>query len=130
MANEAIVFPDDEQLLADYLNGLLDPPVGTAVPNPRPPTFYRIMRIGGPRATLITDSAQILVESWADRESTAKTMAQLVRAHINALPGQSLDGHVVYKVAELAGPGNLPDLESGQCRYVQSFQIDIRGAAA
>jgi len=126
---ELIVFPDVEQLLIDYLTPSLAVPVGTAVPNPRPTSFVTVNRFGGPRRGLVVDDAQLGFEYWAERESQAAQLAQLVRAHINALQGQRVNGVQVYRVREFAGPANLPDPLSGQPRYVQQFGVQVRGTA-
>ena len=128
---EVIVFPDAEQLVAGYLSSQLDGrPVGTRVPNPRPDRFHVVKRTGGPRATLVTDAAQLTVESWSIVESQAATDAQMARALILALPGETLDGQQVIAVTEFSGPANLPDPASGQPRYSQTLAVHLRGTTS
>lgn len=126
---EAIVFPDVEQGLIDHLDALLTRPVVGKIPNPRPPRFTRIIRTGGPRSSLVTDGAQVTIESWAGTDTEAVADAQEVRAYINALLNQEIDGAVVSRVEEFSGPGNLPDPASAQARYVQTFRVHARGLA-
>jgi hypothetical protein len=130
MTSELIVFPDIEGGLIDYLNDALAWAVHGPIPNPRPARFTRVIRTGGPRATLVTDGAQVTIESWGVTETQSAGDAQTVRAHVNALRGEQVAGATVYLVEELSGPGNLPDPDSAQARYVQSFRIHVRGAAA
>jgi hypothetical protein len=129
-----IVFPDAEQLLCDWLRTSLlnrgyNVPVTTSVPATRPPSFVRLMRTGGARRTLVSDAAQITVESFAAKESAALMLATMCRALIHAAPGQ-LAAAMVYRVEELAGPQNLPDPTTTQARYTQTFEVHLRGAAA
>lgn len=97
------------------------------VPNPRPATFVRVFRTGGPKATLVTDAAQLTIESWAADADTAATNAELVRAHINDLPGRTVSGVAFYRVDELSGPAELPDPLSESRRFTWSAAVHVRG---
>lgn len=133
MPNEVIVFPDIEELLVDYLTAELAAngppvPVHVQIPNPRPTSFVTVPRVGGPRRSLVVDSATISADSWAIRPKAAHDLAQLVRGLFHALVGQTLgDTYPVYRVDEFAGPGNLPDGLSAHARYTQIFSVWIRG---
>lgn len=130
---EVIVFPDAEQVVGDWLAAELAArgytvPVGTRAPDPRPGAgFVVLKRTGGTRHSLVTDAALLTAECWADLESGALTLAELVRGLIHSAPGR-LAG--VKAVREASGPGNLPDPVSPQARYTQTFEIHLRGAAA
>lgn len=131
---EPILFVDAEQVLADWLRAELvargtNVPVSTRVPTSRPAQFVRILRTGGARHSLVTDAAQITVESWATSEPAAASLAQLVRALLGSAPGR-VAAVVVYRVTEFSGPANSPDPETETPRYVQTFEIHLRGAAA
>lgn len=126
---ETIVFPDIEALLVAHLHDALDVPVSTQIPNPRPSSFVRVLRTGGPRQGLVTDEAQVTVEAWHDDSVQASDLAQQTRARLNVLAGQQLDGHQIHRVREMSGPGNLPDPTSGQARYTWSLLVDVRGHA-
>ncbi len=126
---EVIVFPDTVALVVTHLGDNLDEPVYSRIPNPRPAEFVTVQRTGGPRRNLVTDEAQITVDSWAQTPAEAHDLAQLARAYINSLPGQQVDGVAIYKSDELAGPADLPDPLSDQPRYSQSFAISARGTA-
>lgn len=134
MTTEVIVFPDAEQVLGDWLAEQLaargyDVQVGTRPPDPRPASFVTLQRTGGPRANLVTDAPLITVESWADQESAAHDLAQLVRGLLNSAAGR-VTAATVYQVRESGGPGNLPDPVTAQARYTQTFEIRLRGTAA
>src|SRR5690554_4018745 len=132
MPTEVIIFPDVEDFLRQHLEDELprfgqSVPVHIQIPNPRPDAFVTVPRVGGPRRNLVVDTATISVESWHIRPKQALQLAQVVRGVVNALPGQTLGGHPVYRVDEFTGPGNLPDGLSSHARYTQAFSIFIRG---
>jgi metal-dependent amidase/aminoacylase/carboxypeptidase family protein len=124
---EPIMFPDAVAAVVTFLDTYLLEPVRSAVPNPRPTAFYTVRRTGGPRRNLVTDGAQITVESWAQTDEDAQDMAQAARAYLHTIVGQTVNGAPVYRCDELAGPALLPDPLSNQPRYSQSFEIAIRG---
>lgn len=125
--SDLVTFPDAVALLVDYLDASITEPVGHRIPNPRPTTFVTVRRTGGPKRNLVTDQPQITVESWAASDEDACDLAQEVRAWLNALPGEVLDGVAVYRVEELSGPADLPDPVSDQPRFSQSFSVALRG---
>lgn len=97
------------------------------VPNPRPDVFVRIFRTGGPKATLVTDAAQLTIESWAPDADIAATNAELVRAHVNDLPGRVVNGTAFYLVEEMSGPAELPDPISASRRFTWTASVHVRG---
>jgi hypothetical protein len=131
---ETILFPDAEDVIAEYLAAELTAlgrgvPVGTRPPDPRPTTgFLVVRRTGGTRYTLVTDAPLVAVEAWAGQESVAYSLAQLVRGLLAAAPGRA--PATVYRVREASGPANLPDPVSPLARYTATYEIHIRGAAA
>lgn len=122
-----VTFPDTTAVVCTYLNGLLAQPVLTRIPDPRPATFVRVLRTGGPRRNLVTDQAQVTVESWAASDEEAHDLAQLARAHLHELPGQTVNDALVFRVDEVSGPADLPDPISEQPRYSQTFTVALRG---
>jgi hypothetical protein len=133
---ERIVFPDAVSTVIGALNAQLDDlgyanvPVRSKVPNPRPTRFVRVLRTGGPRVNIVTDSAQITVEAWAASDHDAHDLAQAARAVLNSLEGTVTSGATVYGINEFSGPAYLPDPESEQPRYTWSASVNVRGAAA
>jgi hypothetical protein len=130
-----VLFADATALVVDHLRSKLasDPgpttPVMQKVPTSRPSRFVTVIRTGGPRLNLVVDGAQITVDSWGRNDEEAADLAQLSRAHVNAMRGTAVAGHAVYQVTEVGGPADLPDPASNQSRYRQSFIVAIRGAA-
>lgn len=128
--NEPILFPDAVALAVTFLAGLLGEHVGQDVPPDHTidDTCVTVLRTGGPRRNLVTDDAQLTIETWAPTSTEAHDLAQLTRAHMLSLAGEVIDGVAVYRVGELAGPQNLPDPESDQPRYTFSVSVAVRGA--
>lgn len=134
--NEVIVAPDTIQLFAAYLRDELDGRgytgihVGIEVPAARPNRFVRLRRTGGTKLNLVVDDAQISVEAWGESSAAAHDLAQLCRALIHAADSQEVGGVQVYRIAEVAGPADLPDPTSDQPRYSATYLIAVRCAAA
>lgn len=132
---QVIVFPDVEDLLVTYLSAELAARGDTAtvhvtVPNPRPDRFVLVPRVGGPKRSLVVDEPTIGIECWAATPAQALGLCELVRGLVHALPGRTVAGVAFYRTGEFAGPGNLPDPESNQARYVLTVWVRVRGAAA
>lgn len=123
-----VVFPDATAVTVTHLAGELEVPVVSKVPNPRPDTFVRVRRVGGPRRDLVTDQAQLTVEAWAATDADAADLAQLARAHIHNMRGQVISGVACYRVTEMAGPANLPDPTTDHARYSLTIAVAMRGA--
>lgn len=128
--SETIVFPDAALLVIDYLNDHLAASVEPRIPAERPAAFLTVQRVGGPRATLVTDAPLLAIEAWGDNDEDAHDLAQEARAQLHALPGTVLDGVAVYRVDEAAGPALLPDPLSNQSRYVFTVAVHLRGTPA
>lgn len=134
MSQPAVLFPDVAAMTIGFLTSALAEHDDTAVvvkdvPTPRPARFVTIRRGGGPRATLISDEAQVLFECWAETSGDAQDLAQLSRALVHSMAGTTQDGVAVYRVTEFAGPADLPDPLSEQARYVFTVQVHVRGSA-
>lgn len=117
------------------LDGLDDHGYGSVavvsrVPNPRPTSFLRVFRTGGPRMNLVADDAQVTVEAWASTDTAAHDLLQAARGLIVAARGTVVDGTTVYRVAEVSGPAWLPDPLSDQSRYTQTFTVATRGVGS
>lgn len=127
MANELIVFPDAEALAVAYLNPKVGVRVATKVPNPRPSSFIRVLRVGGTRQSLIVDSPMLVFECWAPDAIAASALANEARAHVFAMSQTLVDGSWVYRVADIAGPQSFPDPLTDTPRYQFTVQIHTRG---
>lgn len=126
MGKPVVVFPDAVLVVIQYLRPIIKTSVYSRVPNPRPPEFVRVERLGGIRRNLILDRPRIDVECWADSEEGAADLSATVRAHVLAMAGKRGDT-TVYDVAEVSGPMWLPDSESGQPRYSFAVEFSTRG---
>jgi hypothetical protein len=127
-----ILFPDATETCIGYLTDILPDygetcPVIKNTPNPRPARFVQVFRTGGPRHNLVVDGAQLTVECWADTDAEAADLAALVRAALLAIRSDVIGTVTFYKVDELAGPADLPDLDSNQARMTWSVIAYVRG---
>lgn len=125
-----ILFPDVEAALVAHLGGLLAVPVSTKVPNPRPSEFVRLRRVGGTRRDLVTESALVVFECWADDTVAASDLGRLTLAHVHEMPDVEVAGAVIRRVVEVGGLQEYPDPETGSPRYQFTVQIDTKGVAA
>jgi hypothetical protein len=132
----ALLYPDAVAVINPYLRaGLvaagLAVPVVSRVPNPRPGSFVRVQRTGGPEVFPRTvDGAQITVDCWAATDGAAMDLAQRARQLIQQMSGTVQSGVSVHRVVEVGGPQNLPDPDSETPRVTFTAQIQMRGAAA
>ncbi|MGW1587321.1 hypothetical protein [Streptomyces sp. NPDC002386] len=125
-------YPDGVAVVRAYLHEALaargdEVPVGTRVPSPRPARFVRLERVGGTRLDRITDRPRIDVHCWGDSDEAATDLAIVARALLFAMPGWR--GAVAYDVADVGGPNDLPDADSGQPRVVFAVEVSLRGRA-
>lgn len=134
---EVIVFPDVEAIVISYLNAEFvsrseTARASTKVPNPRPTKFVRVLRTGGPSEHLVIDRAQLTLEAWADKATAAIALMQLVRGIMRSIDQVTYDGatYQFYAPQEFSGPANLPDPDSSQERYTETFSVGVRGTAA
>lgn len=124
-----MAYPDVIKLLREYLLGPnvgLQVPIASRVPNPRPPTWLQLRRIGGPQLLPVRDQPRIDAFAWAPTEPEAWALAEQVRRNIHALAGTTLLGPVVYRVQEFLGPRQLDDPETSTPRYLATYTLDVR----
>lgn len=126
---EAALFPDSTEIVIAVLATALTEPVHAQVPTPRPEAFVIVDRTGGPRLNVVSDGATIAVESWGPDNPTAHDLAQRARQALHAAQATTVAGHTIYRVVELSGPGRLPDPDSHQARWTQTFTVQVRGTA-
>lgn len=127
----ALLYPDAVQVTTNLLRSALTAAgqpvhVGSQVPNPRPVTFVKVTRTGGPKVLRVVDGAQITVDCWAADAGTAMDLALLARKCIEEMPGTS----PVHRVEEIGGPQDLPDPVSNTPRVTFTVQVQMRGQAA
>jgi hypothetical protein len=127
----ALLYPDAVQVTTSRLRTALvaagqTAHVGSQIPNPRPATFVRVSRTGGPKVLRVVDGAQITVDAWAPDGGAAMDLAQLCRKCIEEMPGTA----PVHRVEEIGGPQDFPDPVSDTPRVTFTVQIQMRGQAA
>lgn len=128
--NEVITFPDAEALTVQYLLTVgTGAHISSDVPDPRPDLLVTVLRAGGTRRNLISDSPMLIVQAWASTKGAAHDLCQLVRAHIHAMAGTKVNGVWAYKVTEVGGPAYLPDPDTNTPRYQITVQLHLRGTA-
>lgn len=128
-----VVFPDVVALCVDAIRAGFKTQgnttaIANVLPDPAAPCVT-VRRHGGPRRDLVTDQAQIGLESYARTAVEAHDNCQLARALVFAMRGTAHDGVAIYRIGELAGPQDLPDPISTLPRYVCTLVVAARGRA-
>lgn len=116
--NEVIVFP---QVVVDqvlFLRSVLGVPVHEQVPNPRPPVFVVVERVGGASMSRIHERPLVSYRATAPDILEAEGLIGLVKAHV-------LSQDCFY--SEVGGPAFLPDPDDGLPRFQFSAQLQLRG---
>ncbi|MFF2543994.1 hypothetical protein ACFVUY_15665 [Kitasatospora sp. NPDC058063] len=131
MSRPLILMPDAVAVVIGYLRQALAEvgrpvPVVSRIPSPRPAEFVRVERVGGTRATVVSDRPRLDIHAWAATESAAHDLAALVRAVLSFIPGVR-DEVTVYRITEVGGLMWLPDDQSGSPRYALAVEIHMRG---
>lgn len=128
MTKPVVLFPDAVLLAITYLRSVMPPDtvIVSRVPDPKPPAFVRVERLGGLRSTLVTDRPRIEFECWADTEERAESLMALTRAYVHAMSG-ARDPATVYRVKDVGGPQWVPDSRTGMPRYLFAIECSIRG---
>lgn len=130
---EAVVFPDVEAELVEWLGGQLadrndTAVVATKVPNPRPDRGVRLSRIGGPQLNATEDEPRIAIECYDTDETAAADLARVVRALVRtAAPGWL--GTAWCDAVRDLGMLSRPDLDAELPRYVITVEMRILGTA-
>jgi len=118
MAKPFVRFPDAVLYVIEFLRAALPGTlVYSEVPEDRPETFIRVKRVGGLRNTVVTDRPRIDVHAWAATEEDAWDLMESARSHAMTL----------RRAAEVGGPQDLPDPDSGTPRYAFAFEFTLRG---
>lgn len=134
---EVIVAPDVETIVIQYLTAEFAARAGytttkaySKIPASRPAKFVRVLRTGGV-FDFVIDRAQITLEAWADKAADAMALMQLTRGLMHAIDRVTVSGvtYQFYDPQEFSGPANLPDPESGQERYTETFSVGVRATA-
>lgn len=130
----SVLFANAVDVLLKYLRPARpDMTFGTTVPVTRDatsPTGLVVLRRIGGTADRVTDRPRVDLLVWHSTEFKAQQLAQQLRSLLLFdLPGQIVDGHVVYDVTEFSGPTAFPDpAGSSQPIVLFTVEIGIRGA--
>jgi hypothetical protein len=127
----AVIFPDVEMWACGYLRTELaarpesycaDVFVSNTMPNTRSDRMVLVRRDGGPRTSLVRETARMTVRTWATSEQDANDLARMVAALLWAAP----DGDPVLRVDQPTGPSPVAD-DSRQPLRLQTFEVEVRG---
>lgn len=125
-------FGNVERAVIEYLDALLAAPVGDRVPEGDPlahvPNLV-VVRLGGPRVSVVTEQATITVEARGATKVEAFDLCADARQLVHQLEGRRTGGLTFYGIREFAGPAPLPDPESGLPRYTFTVSMTVRAAA-
>jgi hypothetical protein len=124
---EAVVFPVIESLVIAHLKALIAEPVAAEVPDPRPASFVKVERVGGPRRDRVTDAPMVVVQCWAPSKAEAAALGQRVAALVLSLEQTSTPHGYVRAVREVAGLQSFPDPVSGTPCYQFTAQLQTKG---
>lgn len=125
---DPIDFPDAEAVVIDHLEALMEVPVHTSVPNPRPDRFLVVTRAGGALRTMVSDEARIVTEAWGLDDQDSAELAGIARSNILAMRGLRVGDVQVYRVTDQSGPARDPDPDSGASRYSTTQSVALRGS--
>lgn len=125
---ELLIPADDEVAVGDELRARIGGQVGTAIPNPTPAEFLRVLSVGGIERDLVSDSFRLTVEGFAPTEGRARELCALGVAHAQAAGRAGRMGGVVCYGVRVEGlPGNLPlPTLPRHYRYSATITVDLR----
>lgn len=125
-----LLFPDSEELFRVVLGVMVEQVTGTPVPaftkvpNPRPPEFLVVRKVGSNLRDLVTDVPVLQIEAWALKESRADRLAQVVRSLMHWFV--EINGYAINGTTEVVGPSLYPD-GSQHNRYTATYAPAVRG---
>lgn len=128
-----IVYPDIVEVDIVYLMAALGFTVFAREPDPFPTTdsndtgTVTIRRTGG-TDSIVIDRPRVDIQVWHSTLKAATDLANLVRAHMLAMPGVR-SGVTVYQVTTFSGPSLIWDADRDLPRFLLSFEQLVRGTA-
>lgn len=133
MSIEVLIPSPVVDAIVEYLNDRYedfdsDATAHTMVPDPRPDEFVTVKRTGGFQKDRVIFDATLQFEAWGTDDDSASDLADLTYGLVHALRGRENDV-VFYRVVDIGGPGNLPDPESDQSRFVFTLSVSSRAIA-
>ena len=128
---EVLVSPDALAAATSYLRvclGVLADRVATAVPTTMPDNMVKVSLTGSSRSDIVSDSAQLTVECWADNEPSTSLLARTAHAYMVAAAGTQANGLWVRRVETVGGPQSYPDPDTNKPRYIFTVRWHVRPA--
>jgi hypothetical protein len=135
-----VVFPDAEFVAVKVLRAALD--AGTTIGTEWPPDWLEKVKAGVVSVTrgggaevqrFVTEDVTLDVDVLHATKEQAHDLAQLVRAHLRAAEGTTVDGAQIYTVADISliWLPYQPDAETTPIpRYVLVMQMRLRALPA
>lgn len=131
MSTRAVVFPDSEWIVTDYLTSRPDvtAPVATNLIGwTEGQRRIVVTRIGGvPEIPYRLDHPRLDIDCYAESKTAAHDLAQIARVAIHDLPDvdYSSMGAVVSHVADETGFQWLPEQISNAARYIFTVALSV-----
>lgn len=86
-----------------------DVPGSDEIPDPRPPKFYVVSRIGGGLLNPAVDAPRVLVECWAETSTDAGDMGLDVVTALSNAKGGTFNGGKIVGCDDIQGPTDYND---------------------
>lgn len=98
--------------------------VGVKLPNPRPPFFVRVQRVGGAERNLVQEQPYLLIECWGNTQQQAWDTAKDCWSLLHGRNELSFNG-VDLTERSVSSPVNYPDPSTTSPRYQFQLQTTI-----
>lgn len=129
---EVILFGDVEAAAVSVLSDAFGDrsetaTVAASIPTPRPTRLVVIRAVGGVRRDVANEAPRLMYDAWAPKASEACALADLARALLVSVRGQSVGTLVITRVDDTARPVPLTDPKSGATFYRGEVTPHVRG---
>lgn len=118
---------DVEQAVIDELAG--DWPIGTSIPETKPPIFFRVLVTGGTELNLVQDEPFVTLEAFGLRESTARDAlsSALAKLQLAVKKNNRIGDEAVTQIRFVGLPQNypMPSVPTHK-RYISTIAPAIR----
>lgn len=131
-----ITFPDVQAKIAAHLraqSALSGWTVAVRPPTTLPEKLITVRLAGGSRESLVIDSPRITITGWGQNTTDdvgAWQVTETCREIMLAIRNETVQGVVIYRVAENAGPVPSVDPDTGRPRYFFTHELRLRGTVA
>lgn len=129
---ERVEFDDIETALVTYLRQELQAlgdtaKVGTRRLPTTPERYVRVSRVGGTRATLVTDAPLVVVENWDATDPEAARLGMRTRSIMQAMRSVFVGPACVSWRSEVGGLAWNPHPDTALPRYQHTQQMTVDG---